>query len=144
MGKVVLLSCVSKKRAVRSKAKDMYISPLFKYNYKYAKSMNPDKIFVLSAEYGLLGIDQEIEPYNKTLNTMSMKDIKTWADDVLGSLEQKTDIKRDEFIFLAGERYRKYLLPHLVHTEIPLKGLGIGKQLGFLKKKVTHYEQRML
>jgi hypothetical protein len=37
-------------------------------------------------------------------------------------------------VFLAGERYRKYLIPHLTNHEIPLRGLGIGKQMRFLKE----------
>ena len=46
--KVVLISCASKKLNRKAKAEDLYISPLFKLNLKYAKSLNPDKIFILA------------------------------------------------------------------------------------------------
>ena len=143
MKKIILISCVSKKLSKKSKAESLYISPLFKFNLKFAKQMNPDKIFILSAEHHLLPLDKEIEPYNKTLNTMKSDEIKEWAGIVLNQLRKEANLNQDKFIFLAGERYRKFLVPHINNYEIPLKGLGIGKQLGWLKKKVSDV-QRML
>jgi len=135
MARIILISCVSKKLGKRAKARDIYISPLFKYYLKYAKSLNPDKIFILSAKYGLLDLEKEIEPYNKTLIKMSSKEIKEWADNVLSQLKEASDLVNDEFIFLAGDRYRKYLIPYLSNYKVPLKGLGIGRQLKYLKEK---------
>ena len=133
MGKIVLISCVSKKFSIKSLAKDMYISPLFKYNLEYAKSLDFDNIFILSAKYGLLNLDEEIEPYNETLNSKNIKERKEWARIVLEKLKYKVDLDKDEFIFLAGEKYREFLIPYLKNYKIPLEGLGIGKQLGLLK-----------
>jgi cytoplasmic iron level regulating protein YaaA (DUF328/UPF0246 family) len=129
MRKLVLISCVSKKRPTKSKARDLYISPLFKKNLNYAIKLAPDQIFVLSAKYGLVGLDDEIEPYDLTLNAMSANEIKQWANGVLRQLSTKADLQHDQFIFLAGAKYRKYLIPHLAHVEVPLEGLPIGKQL---------------
>jgi len=50
MKRIVLISCVSQKRSCRSKAKDLYISALFKKNLAYAQRLNPDAIYILSAE----------------------------------------------------------------------------------------------
>jgi hypothetical protein len=138
MKKIVLISCVSQKLSHKSKAKDMYISSLFKYNLKYAKSLNPDTIYILSAKYGLLDLNKEIEPYNLTLNTMKSGEIKDWAIKVLNQLNKVTDLQNDEFIFLAGENYRKYLIPHISQYKIPLEGLRIGEQLKYLKEKVSN------
>jgi hypothetical protein len=138
MEKIVLISCVSKKLPYKAKAKDLYVSTLFKYNLKYAKSLNPDKIFVLSAKYSLVDLEREIEPYNKTLNNMSSKEIRKWADCVIGHIKKEADLKEDEFIFLAGEKYRKYLLFHILNYQIPLKGLKIGEQLQYLKMKCSN------
>ena len=44
-------------------------------------------------------------------------------------------MQKDEFIFLAGEKYRRYIIPAIKHFQAPLQGLGIGKQLAFLKNK---------
>ena len=134
MKKIVLISCVSQKRTHRSKAKDLYISTLFKKNLAYARRLNPDVIYILSAKYGLLDLETEIDPYNLTLNTMSAGQIRSWADKVLQQLSQVADLNNDHFIFLAGMKYRKYLLPHLRSFEVPLEGLTIGKQLQALSR----------
>ena len=136
MAKIALISCVSKKRSHKANAKDLYISPLFKLNLGYAKSLNPDKIFILSAKYGLVDLEDEIEPYDKTLNQMNSQAIKDWASRVIEQLKNVADIENDVFAFLAGERYRKYIISHIIKYEVPLKGLSIGKQLHFLKEKL--------
>jgi len=138
MAKIVLISCVSKKLHHKSKAQDLYVSPLFQKNLRYAKSLNPDKIFILSAEYGLLDLNREIEPYDKTLNKMSSNEIKEWANSVLNQLQKVSDLDKDEFVFLAGNNYRKFLLPHIKNYKIPMLGLGIGKQLKWLTEKIKH------
>jgi len=135
MKRVVLISCVSKKLPHKAKAKDLYTSTLFKLNMKYARALNPDKIFILSAKHGLLNLEQEIEPYNQALNNLKDKEIKIWAEKVLKELKKAANLEQDEIIFLAGEKYRRYLIPHIENYKIPLKSLGIGKQLKFLKEK---------
>lgn len=138
MAKIILISCASKKLPYKAKAKDLYISTLFKYNLEYARSMNPDKIFVLSAKYGLVGMEREIEPYDKTLNNKPSKEIRKWADCVIDQMKKEADLKEDEFIFLTGEKYRKYLLPYIQNYQIPLEGLKIGEQLQYLKMRVSN------
>jgi len=135
MKRIVLISCVSKKLPYKSKAKDLYTNPWFKLSYKYAVSLSPDKIFILSAKYGLLNPEQEIEPYNETLNTKSTQEIKDWAQEVIIDLKKQTDLGKDEFIFLAGTKYRKFLILHIKNYKIPMQGLTIGRQLSFLKKQ---------
>lgn len=132
---IVLISCVSQKLNHKARAKDLYTSPLFKKNLQYARSLSPDKIFILSALYGLLEPDDEIAPYNVTLNEMRADEIKAWSARVVAQLKAKTDITTDEFIFLAGANYRKYLIPYITHYQIPMEGLQIGKQLHWLTKK---------
>ena len=137
MARIVLVSCVSKKLPHKAKAKDLYVSSLFKYCLKYSESFNPDKVFILSAEHGLLGLEQEIEPYNRTLNNMPAREIRVWAEDVLAQLRKVFDLDKDEFIFLAGRKYRKYLIPHIRNYKVPLESLSIGKQLKYLKDAVS-------
>jgi hypothetical protein len=134
MSKIVLISCVSLKQDRPSPARELYVSPLFKKNLAYAESLNPDKIFILSAKYGLLEIDEKVAPYDLTLNTMKMAAVREWADSVLAQLRVKADLKEDQFIFLAGQRYRKYLIPFMGEYQIPMEGLGIGRQLSYLTK----------
>lgn len=70
MRTVVFISCVSKKLPRPARAQDLYISPLFKLNLVYAKRLKPDKIFILSARHGLLGLNDRIAPYDTTLNQL--------------------------------------------------------------------------
>lgn len=135
MRRIVLISCVSEKIDQKAQAQNLYVSDLFKKSLTYARSLQPDYIFILSAEYGLVELDREIEPYNKTLKKMPKIEIEHWAELVLSKLEKYTDINTDEFIFLAGEIYRKYLISHIKNYKIPMLGLGIGKQLKWLKEK---------
>lgn len=136
MKKIVLISCSSKKLSEKSKAKEIYSSDLFKKNLEYAISLNPDVVYILSAKYGLLNLEEEIEPYNVTLNKMSKNARKDWARDVIKKLKEIVDLERDKIIFLAGQKYREFLISEIKNYEIPLKGLGIGKQLKFLKEKL--------
>ena len=132
--KIVLISCVSQKQSRKSRVRDIYISTLFKLNLKYAEKLEPNEIYVLSAKHGLLSLDKEIEPYNQTLSEMSAAKIKSWSEKILRQINHVSDIKNTKYIFLAGDKYRKYLLPHLKDYAIPLKGLRIGEQLKKLKE----------
>jgi len=137
MKKIVLVSCVKSKRKYPAKAKDLYTSTLFQSNLQYAYQLKPDAIYILSAKYGLLDLDQIIAPYEMTLNTMTEAEKKNWSRIVLDTLQKKANLKSDLFIFLAGKNYRKYLLPELAHYEIPLEGLSFGRQLQELKRRTA-------
>jgi hypothetical protein len=135
---IVLISCSSRKLPYRARAEDLYASPLFRLNLRYARSLDPDAIFVLSAKHGLVDLENNLEPYDLTLNEMPAEKVKEWAGQVLARLRSVADLGSDRVVFLAGERYRKYLLPHVSHPEIPLRGLGIGKQMQFLKERTRY------
>jgi hypothetical protein len=134
---IILISCVSKKLDHEAKAKDLYISTLFKYSLAYARKLNPDYIYILSAKHGLVDLNEYIEPYNETLNEKKVHEVKEWSKKVVNQMNEKHDLDKDKFIFLAGSKYRKYILPYLKNYDIPLEGLGIGKQLAFLKNEIN-------
>jgi len=116
----------------------LYISRLFKKSLIYAKSLNPDKIFILSAKYGLLSLTDEVEPYDKTLNKMTSNEIKEWANLVISQLQKVFDLNKDEFVFLAENKYRKFLLFHIKNYKIPMLGLSIGEQLNWLTERTKN------
>ena len=135
MKKIVLIACVSKKSDKKQKAELLYQSSLFKKELQYAKEViRADKIFILSALHGLLNLSDEVEPYNLTLNDM--------AEEVLKSLRENADIEKDEFVFLAGERYRQFLMPFLKNYSIPMQGLKIGMQLQWLTKELAKQNEK--
>ena len=90
--------------------------------------------FKLSAKHGLLDIEQEIEKYDETLNTMRKNERIAWAHHVISDLRSKTDLQNDEYVILAGAKYRENLINHIHHYTLPLEGLRIGEQMAWLKE----------
>lgn len=133
MKTIILIGCVKTKLNHKAMAEELYTSDLFKGRLKYAKMLLPDYIYILSAKYGLVDLKQEIEPYDKTLKTMTSIEIKKWADDVINKLSNIVDLKKDKVLFLCGEKYRKYLIPYFANYEVLLGNLSQGKQLQFFK-----------
>ncbi len=91
---IALVSCVKKKRAARCPAQDLYDSDLFRKMRCYAKQ-HSDRWFILSAKYGLLSPETEIEPYEQTLNNMRIRDRREWADTCDAATAQPRRAIRD-------------------------------------------------
>lgn len=136
MKRVVLIACASRKVQHRAKATDLYISDLFRMSLAFAHTLRPEGMFILSGKHGLVHPDDELEPYNMTLNAMPMVEVKAWAERVFRRLQERTSVDTDHFIFLAGDKYRRFLQPRLRSTDVPMAGLGIGKQLQYLKRRL--------
>lgn len=144
--KIVLIACVSQKGDKKAKAKDLYVSQLFKSSLAYAYKLKPHKIFILSALHHLLDLNQEIEPYDVTLSNvpknkrklglkiLTSNERKEWGTKVTEQLKKETDLNNDEFIFLAGQKYITPISNEISHFTNPLQGLGQGKRLQFLKE----------
>jgi len=55
MSTVVLLSCTKSKLDYKAPAQELYsASPLFRGTLTYGKSLNPDKMYILSAKHYLV------------------------------------------------------------------------------------------
>jgi len=134
MKRIVLISCVKTKLDHPAKAENFYISDLFVKNLAYARKLKPDLIFILSAKYRLLKLNDRIAPYEKTLIKMPVQARRVWASGVISELRKHADLEQDEFIILAGEKYREFLLPYMRNYKIPFEGLSFGNQLKALKK----------
>ncbi|QQR92713.1 MAG: hypothetical protein IPJ89_00510 [Candidatus Iainarchaeum archaeon] len=138
MRTIYLIGCVKKKATIPSIARQLYISPLFKLSLRYAEKQKPDAIYILSAMHGVMELNQTIAPYNQTLLGKKVTELHAWGARVKAQLEAKADLKKDQFIFLAGNNYQSALRPHLTHWNDPLAGLGLGKRLHWLKEHTTH------
>lgn len=133
MRTIALISCGKSKLGGSAPACRLYTGALFQKSLAYARRINADAIYILSANYGLLELGQEISPYEKTLNRMSSGDAEQWAEAVLKQLRSRSNLAADRFVILAGMAYCSRLVPHLVKVEMPLDGLRFGEQLRFLK-----------
>jgi len=100
--KIILISDDSFQMPKKSKAKDLYVGKIFRYRLKFALSLNPDKIFILSAKYGFINLHEEIEPYDMVLSNLSSVEIKQWLKRFLKKIKEETHIYYDEYTFLTG------------------------------------------
>ena len=110
-------------------------SSLFSKAYRYA-TKNYGIVAILSAKYGLLLPDDEIEPYDLTLKTMTKEQRKEWADKVFKQMKKRLDLyKIGSAYFHTGREYREHLIPKLeltgVKCIVPLEDLSFGQQLAW-------------
>ena len=151
MKTIVLISCAAKKAKEKSKAEDLYISPLFKKSLAYAKTLTrTDNIYILSAKHHLLALDKVIAPYDVSLqkDITKKEDRAKWGTKVIEELKKVASIEEDKFIILAGKDYVKPIKDRLVNVELPFDGvIGNGEMLQRLNKeeeKIWIMEQKIL
>ena len=134
-----LVSCVGKKRLTRAPARCLYTSGWFQKARTYVETTGRPW-FILSAKHGLLDPETVIRPYNKTLNDARRAKRRLWAWKVLDRLKAHLD-GVDSVVVLAGKRYREVLEPELlargIDVCVPMRGLRIGEQLSWLKKRLS-------
>ena len=132
--RISLISCSKEKKGYPCPARELYsASNLFSLSYQYAKKV-ADKIFILSAKYGLVAENQILPPYNQTLKEMNRQQQVNWASGVLAALERECNLSSDYFILLAGNTYCRDLVQHLPNHSMPLDGLRMGERMSKLKK----------
>ncbi len=128
-----------------AEAKDLYDSTLFAKSREYVEK-HCDSWFILSAKYGLVKPTDVIEPYEESLNTKTQLERVKWADRIWDLLLLHLN-PTDRVTILAGRHYRENLVPCLkkygCQVDIPMKGLGIGRQLQWLSRqlKQPHRDQ---
>lgn len=131
---MVLVACAGTKLGRAAKAKDLYVSSLFKKSRAWAEC-HGDRWYILSAKHGLLDPERVIRPYEKTLNQAGRVECRAWAARVMKTLDDVLP-GRSRVVFLAGDRYRRDLVPALKarghSVECPVEGLRIGQQLSWL------------
>jgi hypothetical protein len=133
--KIALVSCTKLKADYSCSTREMYQeSSLFKKATKYIEQQDYNDWFVLSAKYGLLRQDDQIETYDLTLNKMKVTERKTWSELVLKQIHGM-QLNISQIDFYAGVKYREYLIPVLedkgIVCKVPLQGKGIGEQLQY-------------
>ena len=137
MTTIGLVGCAAAKLRRPAPARDLYTSQLFRKAAAYADA-NTDRWFVLSAKYGLVASDDEIGPYDAKLGTKTGPPIWDWAKDVANQLRVALlDVESPELLILAGEQYRTFLRFSDYPARVPMEGMGIGQQLGYLTQELT-------
>lgn len=119
-----LVSCVSVKLDRRAPACDLYCSPWFKFARRVVER---EPWAILSARHGLVWPHDMISPYDQTLADMTANERRQWAARVLSAIPPA-----HRYVLWAGRLYTQHLSADL-RAELPLRGLGIGQQLAFMK-----------
>ena len=129
MNTVVLISCTKSKRKVKScAARLMYdTSDLFRKSLAYAEVISED-IFVISAKYGLVPLNQVIEYYDETLKGKRKAEKDAWGKKVATQISEVFDVKNTEFVILSGRDYYAPLQSYLPHIKLPLGNLTLFKR----------------
>ena len=104
--------------------------------WKYAESLHPDEIYILSAKYGLLRPDDLISPYEQTLNAAKDAQIRKWSIMIADQIRKAGIDRTQQAIFLCGKNYRKYIRNLFKNSSAPCSHMGIGKQIQFFNMEV--------
>lgn len=138
MTMIGLVSCSSLKMGGAARARDFYASPLFRASLAYAES-HCERTYVLSAKHGLVGLDDEIEPYNLALTQLRAFERVIWAHRVAIQLVAREGADRSlRVMFLAGREYVDPIIaairPLRWITVDPMHGMQIGERLSWLAR----------
>ena len=141
MAKIVLLSCTKSKLDHRAPAQELYsASPMFKKTLEYGKSLQPDKMFILSAKHHLVPLNKELDPYDKTLKEMPKDEKEKWGDETVKQMKSHgLNLNKDKFIFLTGSEYMKPLTKYIPDSNIekPMEGRRMGERLKWLNTQIS-------
>lgn len=139
MRRIALVACAKSKRAGIVAAKDLYVSTLFQLSRQYAER-HSDSWYVLSAKYGLVHPDQEIQTYDLTLKGAGVQAQRDWAKRTLAQFKAAGLLSGEiELLWLAGQDYQRELRALLggVPQVDPLKGMTQGVRMSWLKRHLA-------
>lgn len=142
--KLVIIPCGKKKIWDDGKikgpvrAKDAYTGTMFKLGALYAKACDADWI-ILSAKYGFIRPDEEIEAYDVTFKRKSSNPIS--YKELSAQIFKEKFNNYNEVIGLGGKEYRKAIIDSFAcngRTDIatPFEGLSMGHYLHALKEAI--------
>ncbi len=133
----VVIPCGKAKRfpAGRAPAREAYVGSPFKVNSRYAEAVAPGRWLILSAKYGLLDPDEEIEDYNVSFNRPASGPIETAA---LAAQARARGLS-GRVIGLGGKEYVQALRMALsgleaVELDFPFAGLSLGRAMAAVKR----------
>ncbi|MFC9419939.1 DUF6884 domain-containing protein, partial [Bacillus mobilis] len=116
-----------------------YVCSLFKRASAFAEQ-TCDRWYILSAKHGLVHPDTVLEPYDMRLGASrrTSPPIPAWCERVQEQLAAELIGLEDVTLtVLAGEQYRYAVYGSQWRYEVPMKGMGIGRQLGWLTQQLA-------
>ena len=131
---LVITSCTKEKmgydKNTKALARDVYKGRLFETVKRFCHTKQFDYV-IISAKYGLLFPEEEIEGYEKMLRTK--KDIQEIRPKVQARLKDVIE-KYDKIVLIAGSKYAKVLDGITDHRFFRVKSRGYGDLCSKIKK----------
>ena len=121
MERIALVACVKEKLKQSTSAVKMYTEESFKLWIRDAKARNVDHIYILSGKYGLLELDEIIEPYDLNLSHQDASYIVNWKNNVILRLKAMHQLTDTHAIIYANKLYYEGLHHHFNSYEIPFQ-----------------------
>jgi hypothetical protein len=138
--RVGLVSCSKAKLDHRAPASELYSSSALFRGASCCVKRSCDRWYILSARHHLVRPEEELDPYNQTLNDSSVTERRRWSQEVLSRLgEQLGDVRGVTFEVHAGASYLNFglvdgLVDRGAKVESPVGGMPQGKRLQFYKR----------
>lgn len=132
---VVLIGCVKTKQDRGAPAKDLYVSDYFRKMRAYAEGVGV-RWFILSAEHGLVGPEDWLEPYERYLPDADREYRRAWGQRVAAQLAEAVGPLHGLVVDVhAGSAYveaaEEALRPLGAVVVDQLRGLPFGRRLSW-------------
>ncbi|MBY8879659.1 DUF6884 domain-containing protein [Actinacidiphila acidipaludis] len=126
---LIVIPCGARKLDHRARAADLYIGSYHRACRRAAEALRPDHLLILSARHGLLGLDDEIEPYD----TAHGAEGSVTADVLRDQAVRRGIAELDPVVALGGARHVALVAAVWPHARTPLNGTrGMGEQIARL------------
>lgn len=126
---LIVVPCGARKLDRRARAADMYVGSYHRACRRAAEALRPDRLVILSARYGLLDLDDEIEPYDTAHGAAG----SVTADVLRDQAVRRGVAGLDPVVVLGGARHVALATAVWPHARTPLSGTrGMGEQVARL------------
>ena len=145
---VYLVGCGKAKLEEPAPARDLYTGALFRASLSYAEALaaGSGRVFILSAEYGLVVPGEVLEPYDLHLGALPRAERLAWGERVVRQLVAVAG-PVEAAVVLAGRTYAEAVRHGLslsgraVRLDEPLDGVaGVGNRIAWLNRRLAEVQ----
>lgn len=134
---VYVVGCGKTKGSRRTRASELYTGNLFRACAEHARA-NGDTWRILSGLHGIIRPERVIEPYEASVPRRE-QELQWWTNHAANELTSDPTLRGGfRVVCLAGEAYAAPLRAELerrgIEVTCPLRGLGVGQRLRWLKE----------
>ncbi|MFF2518573.1 DUF6884 domain-containing protein [Streptomyces sp. NPDC058086] len=138
---LVVIPCGSRKLGRRARAADLYVGSYHRACRSTGDALRPDRLLIVSARYGLLDLDDVIDPYD---TPHGAADAIT-AQALLEQATVRDIVLLDPVVALGGARHVDLVRTIWPHARTPLAGTrGMGEQMARLALLRKGRDQRLM